>query len=50
MSKKTIITLFNFTFLDFQALNSLYGKINSGDSDELDVDKDWCKRRIASIL
>jgi len=24
-------------------LMSLDGKINSGDSDELDVDKDWCK-------
>lgn len=24
-------------------LMSLDGKINSGDSDELDVDRDWCK-------
>lgn len=34
-SKKPINTLF--------MLMSLDGKINSGDSDELDVDRDWCK-------
>ena len=33
--EKPITTLF--------MLESLDGKINSGDSDELDVDKDWCK-------
>lgn len=35
MSKRPINTLF--------MLMSLDGKINSGDSDELDVDRDWCK-------
>ena len=35
MSNRPINTLF--------MLMSLDGKINSGDSDELDVDKDWCK-------
>lgn len=35
MSNKPITTLF--------MIESLDGKINSGDSDELDVDKDWCK-------
>ena len=34
-SKRPINTLF--------MLMSLDGKINSGDSDELDVDRDWCK-------
>lgn len=34
-TKRTINTLF--------MLMSLDGKINSGDSDELDVDRDWCK-------
>jgi len=35
MEKRPINTLF--------MLMSLDGKINSGDSDELDVDRDWCK-------
>ncbi len=35
LSKRPINTLF--------MLMSLDGKINSGDSDELDVDRDWCK-------
>ena len=35
MGNKPINTLF--------MLMSLDGKINSGDSDELDVDRDWCK-------
>ena len=35
MSNKPITTLF--------MIESLDGKINSGDSDKLDVDKDWCK-------
>ena len=35
VSKRPINTLF--------MLMSLDGKINSGDSDELDVDRDWCK-------
>ena len=35
MSKRPINTLF--------MLMSLDGKINSGNSDELDVDRDWCK-------
>ena len=35
MINKAITTLF--------MIESLDGKINSGDSDELDVDKDWCK-------
>lgn len=35
MKKRPITTLF--------MLESLDGKINSGDSDELDVDRDWCK-------
>lgn len=35
MGSKPINTLF--------MLMSLDGKINSGDSDELDVDRDWCK-------
>lgn len=35
ISKRPINTLF--------MLMSLDGKINSGDSEELDVDRDWCK-------
>ncbi len=35
MSKRPINTLF--------MLMSLDGKINSGDTDDLDVDRDWCK-------
>ena len=35
MSNRPVNTLF--------MLMSLDGKINSGDSDELDVDRDWCK-------
>lgn len=35
MNKRPINTLF--------MLESLDGKINSGDSDKLDVDRDWCK-------
>ena len=34
MQRKTITTLF--------MLESLDGKINSGNNDTLDVDKDWC--------